>query len=142
MTSLTQRGGGICQMWCNSISLFRKMGDKGEGGVKNIKKRVTSLMDGPLPHNLLMKCIELFMNWTTLLKVKKNNAEIMLLYYYYSRQINLKILLLVFQSPKSNFFKEKIFGCKLPTPKFSREKNNGGVKKKVQYEYNKNYELT
>ena len=53
------------------MSLSSKMGDKEEGGVKNIKKWVTSLMDGPLPHNLLMKYIELFMNWTTLFKVKK-----------------------------------------------------------------------
>ena len=30
-----------------SISLFSKMGDKGEGGVKNLKKWVTSFMDSP-----------------------------------------------------------------------------------------------
>ena len=29
------------------ISLFSKMGDKGEGGFKNLKKWVTSFMDGP-----------------------------------------------------------------------------------------------
>ena len=37
----------------------------------------------------------------------------------------------VFNSTKSNsFLKENIFVCKPPTPKFSREKNNGGVKKR------------
>ena len=30
-----------------SISLSSKMGDKGEGEVKNLKKLVTSFMDGP-----------------------------------------------------------------------------------------------
>ena len=29
------------------MSLFCKMGDKGEGGFKNFKKRVTSFMYGP-----------------------------------------------------------------------------------------------
>ena len=32
---------------CYSISLFSKMGDKGEGGVKNLKKWVISIMDVP-----------------------------------------------------------------------------------------------
>ena len=31
-----------------SIILFIKMGDKGVGGVKNLKKWMTSFMDGPL----------------------------------------------------------------------------------------------
>ena len=30
------------------ISLFSKMGDKGEGGAKNIKKWVTSFIDSPI----------------------------------------------------------------------------------------------
>ena len=29
-------------------SLFSKMGDKGKGGIKNLKKWVTSFMDNPL----------------------------------------------------------------------------------------------
>ena len=41
-------GGGSAKRWRYSISLFCKMGDKGEGGVKNLKKWVTSIMDGPL----------------------------------------------------------------------------------------------
>ena len=39
--------GGITKRWCYSISQFSKMSDKGEGGVKNLKKWVTSFMDGP-----------------------------------------------------------------------------------------------
>ena len=38
-------GRGSARRWRYSISLFSKMGDKGEGGVKNLKKRVTSFMD-------------------------------------------------------------------------------------------------
>ena len=39
---------GTCQkVTFYSISLFSKMGDKGEGGVKNLKKSVTLFMDGP-----------------------------------------------------------------------------------------------
>ena len=39
INDVTHFGGrGICQRLCYSISLFSKMGDKGEGGVKNIKK--------------------------------------------------------------------------------------------------------
>ena len=45
-------GGGFADWWCYSISLFCKMGDKGEGGVKNLKKWVTSCMDGPCRQNL------------------------------------------------------------------------------------------
>ena len=30
------------------ISLFSKLGDKGEGRVKNLKKLVTSFLDGPI----------------------------------------------------------------------------------------------
>ena len=44
--------GGLAKRWCHSISLFCKMGDKGEGGVKNLKKWVTSCMDGPCRQNL------------------------------------------------------------------------------------------
>ena len=36
--------GGTAKRWWCSISLFCKMGDKGEGGVKNLKKWVTSSM--------------------------------------------------------------------------------------------------
>ena len=39
--------GGFAKRWRYSISLFSKMGDKGEGGVKNLKKSVTLFMDGP-----------------------------------------------------------------------------------------------
>ena len=39
-------GGGSAKMWCYYMRLFSKMGDKGEGGVKNFKKWVTSFMDG------------------------------------------------------------------------------------------------
>ena len=38
--------GRSAKRWCDSISLFSKMGDKGEGGVKSLKKWVTSFMDG------------------------------------------------------------------------------------------------
>ena len=39
--------GRSAKRWCYSISLFSKMGDKGEGGVKSLKKWVTSFMDSP-----------------------------------------------------------------------------------------------
>ena len=39
---------GSAKRWHYSISLLSKMGDKGEGGVKNFKKWVTSFIDGPL----------------------------------------------------------------------------------------------
>ena len=38
--------GGSAKKWRYSISIFSKMGDKGEGGVKDLKKWVTSFMDG------------------------------------------------------------------------------------------------
>ena len=44
--------GGSAKRWRYSISLFSKMGDEGEGGVKNLKNWVTSFMDGP--HCVLM----------------------------------------------------------------------------------------
>ena len=48
MTSPTW-GRGICQkVTLLHKSLFSKMGDKGQGGVKNLKKWVTSFMDRPL----------------------------------------------------------------------------------------------
>ena len=40
-------GGGSAKRWPYSLSLFSKMDDKGEGGVKNIKKWVTSFIDAP-----------------------------------------------------------------------------------------------
>ena len=40
-------GGGSFKRRQYSISLFIKMGNKGEGAVKNLKKWVTSFMDGP-----------------------------------------------------------------------------------------------
>ena len=40
-----RRKGESTKRWRYSISLFSKMGDKGEGGVKNLKKWVTSFMD-------------------------------------------------------------------------------------------------
>ena len=40
--------GGSAKKRHYSISLFSIMGDKGEGGVKNFKKSVTSFMDSPL----------------------------------------------------------------------------------------------
>ena len=49
MTSPTSGGirdlpkGGVTP----SLSLFSKMGEKAEGGVKNLKKWVTIFMDGP-----------------------------------------------------------------------------------------------
>ena len=39
--------GGSAKTLHWSISLFSKMGDKGEGGDKSLKKWVTSFMDGP-----------------------------------------------------------------------------------------------
>ena len=47
MMSPTYGGGGSAKRWRYSISLFSKTGDKGEGGVKNLKKWVTSFMDSP-----------------------------------------------------------------------------------------------
>ena len=41
--------GGSAKRWHYFISIFSKMGDKGEGRVKNLKKWVPSFMDGPLP---------------------------------------------------------------------------------------------
>ena len=37
-------GGGSDKRWCYSISLFSKMCDKGEGGIKNLKKSVMSFI--------------------------------------------------------------------------------------------------
>ena len=54
INDITHLGGGGC-----AISLFSKMGDKGEGGVKNLNKWVTSFMDDrPLSskYNLMAKC--------------------------------------------------------------------------------------
>ena len=50
MTSptLSMGEGGLAKRRCYSISLFSKMPDKGEGGVKNLKKWVTSFVDGLL----------------------------------------------------------------------------------------------
>ena len=43
-----QRGKGWSAIrWSYSISLFSKMSEKGEGGAKNLKKWVTSFLDGP-----------------------------------------------------------------------------------------------
>ena len=47
MTSPTWEEGGSAKKWRYSLSLFSKMGDKGEGEVKNLKKWLTSFMDGP-----------------------------------------------------------------------------------------------
>ena len=42
------RGEGVsAKSWRHSMSLFSKMGDKGEGEVKNLKKWMTLFMDGP-----------------------------------------------------------------------------------------------
>ena len=38
--SLLMGEGGSAKRWCNFISLFSKMGDRGEGEVKNLKKWV------------------------------------------------------------------------------------------------------
>ena len=46
MTSPIKGGGGFAKGWCSSISLSIKMGVKGR--VKNLKKWVTSFMNGPL----------------------------------------------------------------------------------------------
>ena len=43
-------GRGICQKV--TLLHFSKMGDKGEGGVKNLKKWMTSFMDGPKHKNI------------------------------------------------------------------------------------------
>ena len=47
LMSPTQGEGGFAKRFCQSISLFSKMGDKGEGGVKNVKKWVTSFVNSP-----------------------------------------------------------------------------------------------
>ena len=56
-----RREGGSAKSWHYYISLFSKIDDKGEGGVKNRKKWVTSFMDSPLytPQNsdLLWICL-------------------------------------------------------------------------------------
>ena len=43
MTSTTKQEGGSSKRWHYSISLFSKMGDKGERGVKNLKRWVTHI---------------------------------------------------------------------------------------------------
>ena len=48
MTLLTWRDSDLPKGDITPYSLISKMGDKGEGGVKNLKKWETSLMDGPL----------------------------------------------------------------------------------------------
>ena len=48
MMSSTKEEEGSAKRRCDSISLFGKMGDKEEGVIKNLKKWVTSFMDGPL----------------------------------------------------------------------------------------------
>ena len=53
MMSPTLGEGGSAKRRQNSISPFIKMGDKGEGGIKNLKKYVTSFMDGPLSSTFL-----------------------------------------------------------------------------------------
>ena len=45
INDITKLGGGSSK---SSISLYSKMGDKGQGEVKNLKKWVTSFMDDPL----------------------------------------------------------------------------------------------
>ena len=52
MTSLAWGEGGSAQRRRYFISLFSKMGDKEEGRVKNLKKWVTSFMDGPRTYGL------------------------------------------------------------------------------------------
>ena len=48
ISDVTHLGGGeSAKRWHYSISLYSKMGDKEQGGVKNLKKWVTSFMDGP-----------------------------------------------------------------------------------------------
>ena len=37
------------------------MGDKGEGGVKNLKKLVTSFMDGPLDGPYLLRIVPTYL---------------------------------------------------------------------------------
>ena len=43
-----QGGKGVAKWWHYYISLYSKKGDKGEGGVKNLKMEVTSFVNGPL----------------------------------------------------------------------------------------------
>ena len=40
-------GGASAKRWRYSISLFSKIGEKGEGGVKNLQEWMTSFMEGP-----------------------------------------------------------------------------------------------
>ena len=55
-----RRGEGrSAKRWSYSISLFSKMGDKGEGGVKDFKNWVTSFMDSPY----LYEIIKLFLKY-------------------------------------------------------------------------------
>ena len=47
INDITHLGGGrSAKRWRYSRSLFSKIGDKGEGGVKNLKKSVMPFMDG------------------------------------------------------------------------------------------------
>ena len=48
MTSPTLGEGRSAKRRRYTISIFSKMSDKGEGGIKNLKTWVTSFMDGPL----------------------------------------------------------------------------------------------
>ena len=46
--SSTKGEGGSAKMWCYSLSLFSKMGDKGKRGVKNSQKRGDAIYGWPL----------------------------------------------------------------------------------------------
>ena len=48
--------GGSSKRWRYSINLFSRMGDKGEGGVKNLKKWVASFMDNRRRHTATLVC--------------------------------------------------------------------------------------
>ena len=90
MTSPTKGGGGSTKRWSYSVSLFSKMGDKGKGGVKNLKKWVTLFMDSPRTyglrpimqgsnfrcyrHNIIFPCIrqlKQLLNWIIICNSKK-----------------------------------------------------------------------
>ena len=48
INDVTHLGEGVSvKRWYYSIGLFSKMGDKGKRRIKNLKKWVTSFMDGP-----------------------------------------------------------------------------------------------
>ena len=98
MTSPTLEEGGSAKRWRYSISLISKMGDKGEGGVKNLKNWVTSFMDGSIQYinsDHWKKYLRFLLGFVFALKI----------FLQYTLQILLHRLLLLLYSSKKSFMR-------------------------------------